>query len=93
MRCEQFVERHSAGNTLKPGLKGKLQNARCADPLLPPISATISRHERPCARRAPSYYTRADELMESLHKSLKNKARPERFELPTLWFEASCRQI
>jgi hypothetical protein len=23
-------------------------------------------------------------------KSMKNMARPERFELPTLWFEARC---
>jgi hypothetical protein len=32
---------------------GRPQNARCADPLLIPVSAVISRHERPCARRAP----------------------------------------
>jgi hypothetical protein len=28
--------------------------------------------------------------MGTIRMSLKNKARPERFELPTLWFEARC---
>jgi len=31
--------------------------------------------------------------MVSICKLLKRVARPERFELPTLWFEASCGQI
>ena len=37
-----------------------------------------------------SHYSGADELMTTMRKSLKSKARPERFELPTLWFEARC---
>jgi hypothetical protein len=28
--------------------------------------------------------------MRAMANSLKNLARPERFELPTLWFEARC---
>jgi hypothetical protein len=48
---------------------------------------------RPCGAKKSrghykSHHTRADELMWAIRMSLKNKARPERFELPTLRFEA-----
>ena len=36
------------------------------------------------------HYSGSSELMRPARKLLKNMARPERFELPTLWFEARC---
>jgi hypothetical protein len=37
-----------------------------------------------------SYYPGASGLMTTTRDSLKRVVRPERFELPTLWFEARC---
>ena len=49
---------------------GKLQNARCTEPLLLPISSVISRHERPCARRAPILAASTAGLVEKLAKDV-----------------------
>jgi hypothetical protein len=43
---------HRSGQRLKFMFLGKPENARWAEPLLIPASDTISRQERPCARRA-----------------------------------------
>src|ERR1700723_4479884 len=41
-------------------------------------------------RALETHYNRSSELMRIIRKLLKRVVRPERFELPTLWFEARC---
>src|ERR1700723_141412 len=69
----------------KDGVQKHLEvrrGARAARKSLQPQSVTyvLGRLYNPCLRSGPCV-------------SLKNKARPERFELPTLWFEAMSKNI
>ena len=44
-------------------------------------------------RALETHYNRSSELMRIIRKLLKRVVRPERFELPTLWFEAMRESI